>query len=191
MVPVPSAVVSLVRKVEQVKIPGGDFYIDFEFVSLGRFREDEWPIRRFPVEIAVRRLDEQVIIDTLIKYDKLIPDLLAGIPRTGSTVDLSGRHEEGLWARRRDIRKEMGQSQASVARRRHEQRQLCGGMVQQWDRLQFLEDDHATTHSFKIYSTYPFLEDRPPRILKYETELLLCLSLSGFHYPRARSPGES
>jgi len=86
---VPSAVVSLVRKIEQVNIRGGNFYIDFEFVSLGRFREDESQIQRFPVEIAVRRLDGQVVIDTPIKYDKSIPEFLAGIPRTGSTANYS------------------------------------------------------------------------------------------------------
>lgn len=86
---VPSAVVSLVRKIEQVNIRGGNFYIDFEFVSLGRFREDESQIQRFPVEIAVRRLEGQVVIDTPIKYDKSIPEFLAGIPRTGSTANYS------------------------------------------------------------------------------------------------------
>jgi len=84
---VPFAVVSLVRKIEQVTIRGGDFYLDFEFVSLGHFREDESPIQRFPVEIAVRHLDGQVVIDTPIKYDKSIP--LAGVPRTGSMANLS------------------------------------------------------------------------------------------------------
>ncbi len=89
MVPVPFAVVSLVRKIEQVNIRGGDFYIDFEFVSLGHFREDESPIQRFPVEIAVRRLDGQVVIDTPIKYDKSIPEILTGVPRTESTANSS------------------------------------------------------------------------------------------------------
>jgi len=101
-----------------------------------------------------------------------------------------GRYEEGLWPRRRDIREDVGRSQASVARRRHEKRQLYCGMVQQWDRLQLLEDDHATTHSFKLYYTYSSLEDRPPGILKYETEPLPSFSLSGFQHPRVRSPGE-
>ena len=58
-------------------------------MSLGRFREDESPTQRFPVEIAVRRLDGQVVIDTPIKYDKSIPELLAGIPRTGFTANFS------------------------------------------------------------------------------------------------------
>ncbi|KAF6223583.1 hypothetical protein HO133_000426 [Letharia lupina] len=89
MVSVPSAVVSLIRKTEPVNIRGGDFYIDFEFVSLGGFREDDLLIQRFPVEIAVRRLLGQVVIDTPIKYDKSIPELLAGIPRTGSTANFS------------------------------------------------------------------------------------------------------
>ena len=41
-----------------------------------------------------------------------------------------------------------------------------------WNALQFLEGDHATTHSFKLDSTYHFLEDPPPLIFKKETELL-------------------
>lgn len=93
VVPVPSAVVSLIRKIEPVNIRGGDFYIDFEFMSLGRFREDESSIQRFPVEIAVRRLGGQIVIDTPIKYDRPILELLAGILRTESTANRS--HEEG------------------------------------------------------------------------------------------------
>ena len=84
-----SAVFSLVRKTEQVNIRGEDFYIDFEFVLTGRFREDESPIQRFSVAIAVRRLDGQVVIDTPIKYSKSTPEFLAGIPLTGSTADFS------------------------------------------------------------------------------------------------------
>lgn len=41
-----------------------------------------------------------------------------------------------------------------------------------WNVQQFLEGDHATTHSFKLYSTYHSLEDPPPLIFKKETELL-------------------
>lgn len=192
MVSVPSAVVSLIRKTEPVNIRGGDFYIDFEFVSLGGFREDDLLIQRFPVEIAVRRLLGQVVIDTPIKYDKSIPELLAGIPRTGSTANFS-------WA---VMRKVYGQEKETFGKTWDELRHLLhdadmekDSYVVEWSnsgipRLQFLEDDHATTHSFKLHSTYPFLEDRPPWILKYETELLLCFSLSGFQHPRARSPGE-
>lgn len=41
-----------------------------------------------------------------------------------------------------------------------------------WNAQQFPEGDHATTHSFKLYSTYHSLEDPPPLIFKKETELL-------------------
>ncbi len=36
MVPVPSAIIDLVRKIEQANKEGSDFYIDFEFASLPR-----------------------------------------------------------------------------------------------------------------------------------------------------------
>ena len=41
-----------------------------------------------------------------------------------------------------------------------------------WNALPFLEGDHATTQSFKLYSTHHFLEDPPPLIFKKEIELL-------------------
>jgi hypothetical protein len=85
MVPVPSAIIDLVRKIEQVNKKGGDFYIDFEFASLPRLRkEGEVVAERIPVEIAVLRLDGQIVIDTPTKYSQSIPELLAGVPRTGT-----------------------------------------------------------------------------------------------------------
>lgn len=68
--PVPSAVVGLVRKIEYVNKRGRYFYIEFEVVSLERFREAESPIQTFPIELAIR-LDGQVVIDTLSEYDKV------------------------------------------------------------------------------------------------------------------------
>ena len=61
MVPVPSAIIDLVRKIKQVNKKGGDFYIDFEFVSLPRPRkEGKVAAERIPVEIAVLRLDDKL-----------------------------------------------------------------------------------------------------------------------------------
>jgi hypothetical protein len=58
MVPVPSAIIDLVRKIKQVNKKGGDFYIDFEFASLPRPRKEGKVVaERIPVEIAVLRLD--------------------------------------------------------------------------------------------------------------------------------------
>lgn len=85
---VPSAVVSLVRKIEYVNKRGRYFYIEFEVVSLERFREAESPIQTFPIELAIR-LDGQVVIDSLSDYDKSIPKLLAGISGTVSVANFS------------------------------------------------------------------------------------------------------
>jgi hypothetical protein len=84
VVPVPPAVIDLVRKIEQVNKEGSDFYIDFEFVTLSR--EGEAAAERIPVEIAVLRLDGQIVVDTPIKYRQSIPELLAGVPRTGTSA---------------------------------------------------------------------------------------------------------
>ena len=85
VVPVPSAVVDLVQKMDK---EGGDFYIDFEFATLPCPRK-EVVAERIPVEIAVRRLDGQVVIDTPIKYSQSIPELLAGVPRTGRATNFT------------------------------------------------------------------------------------------------------
>lgn len=89
MVPVPSAIIDLVRKIEQVNKEGGDFYIDFEFASLPRPQNGEVAVKRIPVEIAVLRLDGQIVIDTPIKYSQSIPELLAGVPRTGPPANFN------------------------------------------------------------------------------------------------------
>jgi hypothetical protein len=90
MVPVPSAIIDLVRKIEHVNQKGSDFYIDFEFASLPRPRkEGEVVAERIPVEIAVLRLDGQIVIDTPIKYSQSIPELLAGVPRTGPQANFT------------------------------------------------------------------------------------------------------
>lgn len=86
--PVPSAVVSPVRKIEYVNKRGRYFYIEFEVVSLEGFREAESPIQTLPIEPAIR-LDGQVVLDTLSKYDKSILKLLAGISGTVSVANLS------------------------------------------------------------------------------------------------------
>jgi hypothetical protein len=44
---------------------------------------------RIPVEIAVRRLDGQVLIGTPIKYSQSIPELLVGVPRTGRAANFT------------------------------------------------------------------------------------------------------
>lgn len=46
MVPVLSAIIDLVRKIEQVNKEGSDFYIDFEFASLPRRRKEEVVVER-------------------------------------------------------------------------------------------------------------------------------------------------
>ena len=90
MVPVPSAIVDLVRKIEQVNKEGSDFNIDFEFASLPRPRkEGEVAVERIPIEIAVLRLDGRIVIDTPIKYSESIPELLAGVPRTGPPANFT------------------------------------------------------------------------------------------------------
>ena len=77
IVPVPSAITNLVRKVEQVN-------------SLSRLRkEGEVVAERIPVEIAVLRLDGQIVLDTPIKYSQSIPELLAGVPRTGAPANFT------------------------------------------------------------------------------------------------------
>jgi hypothetical protein len=89
MVPVPFAIIDLVMKIEQVNKEGGDFYIDFEFAPLPRLQKGEVAVERIPVEIAVLRLDRQIVIDTPIKYNQSIPELLAGVPRTGTPANFT------------------------------------------------------------------------------------------------------
>jgi hypothetical protein len=75
MVPVPSAIINLVQENEQVNKKGGDFYIDFEFALLPRPRkEGEVVTERIPVEIAVLRLNGQILIDIPIKDSQSIPE---------------------------------------------------------------------------------------------------------------------
>jgi hypothetical protein len=47
-------------------------------------------VERFPVEIAVLRLDRQIVNDTPINYSQSIPELLAGVPRAGAPANLTG-----------------------------------------------------------------------------------------------------
>lgn len=89
MVPVPSAIIDLVRKIEQANKKGSDFYIDFEFASLLRPRKGEVVVERIPVEIAVLRLDGHIVIDTPIKHSQSIPELLAGVPRAGPSANFT------------------------------------------------------------------------------------------------------
>lgn len=63
---------------------GSDFYIDFKFVALPHPRKKgEVVVGRIHVEIAVLRLDGQIVIDAPIKNSESISELLAGVPRTG------------------------------------------------------------------------------------------------------------
>jgi len=102
IVPVPSIISDLVRKIEQVNRTGDDlFFTDFEFVLLPERRDIAgMTARHLPVEIAVVRLDGQVVIDTPIKYNQPISELLAGDPsaeggRTRGTMQrIYGRGEE-------------------------------------------------------------------------------------------------
>jgi len=58
MVPVQSAIVDLVQKIERrIKKVVIFRYIDFEFASLPRPRKEELVVVRIPVKIAVLRLD--------------------------------------------------------------------------------------------------------------------------------------
>jgi hypothetical protein len=102
IVPVPSVIADLVRKIEQVNRTGDDlFFTDFKFVLLPERRDiagmTAWHL---PVEIAVVRLDGQVAIDSPIKYNQPISELLAGDPsaeggRTWGTMQrIYGRGEE-------------------------------------------------------------------------------------------------
>jgi hypothetical protein len=102
IVPVPSVIADLVQKIEQVNRTGDDlFFADFEFVLLPERRDiagmTAWHL---PVEIAVVRLDGQVAIDTPIKYNQPISEILAGDPsaeggRTWGTMQrIYGRGEE-------------------------------------------------------------------------------------------------
>jgi hypothetical protein len=83
MVPVPFTVMNLARKIEQANKDRRDFYIDFEFATLPK-RKGENKVQRIPVEIAVLRLDGEVIINTPIKHSQSIPRLLAGVSQTGN-----------------------------------------------------------------------------------------------------------
>jgi hypothetical protein len=98
IVPVPPAVVDLVRKMEQVNKEGGDFYIDLEFATLSCPRKDV-VVERIPVEIAVRHLDGQVVIDTPIKYSQSVPELLAGVPRNWAVMRSVYGQEEETWGK--------------------------------------------------------------------------------------------
>ena len=89
MVPVPSAIIDLVQKIELVN-KGGDFYIDFEFASLPRPRtEGGVVVERISVEIVVLPLEGQIVIDTPVKYSQSIPELLAGVPHAGPPANFT------------------------------------------------------------------------------------------------------
>ena len=79
---------SCLLSLEQVNKEGGGFYIDFELATLPCPRK-EVLAERIPVEIAVRSLDRQVVIDTPNKYDQSVPELLAGVPRTGRAANFT------------------------------------------------------------------------------------------------------
>jgi hypothetical protein len=119
MVPVPPAIIDLVRKIEQVNKKDGDFYIGFEFASLPYPRkEKEVVAERIPIEIAVLRLDGQIVVETPIKYSQSIPELLAGVPRTGPPANFTWSVMRSTYDQEEE--EDLGRSQANVARRGHE-----------------------------------------------------------------------
>ena len=86
-VPVPSAVVQLARYIESANRLGRVYCSDTEFATVpikaGKNR------KLIPVELAVYDLDGEVVIDTPIKYDQSVEELLADAPRTGPTTRFS------------------------------------------------------------------------------------------------------
>ena len=80
-VPIPSAIVQLYRHIERQNTVGRVFCIDTEFARYTP-KDGEKTIS-IPLEIAVYDLIGEVVIDTLIRYDQSIEELLADTPRTG------------------------------------------------------------------------------------------------------------
>ncbi|KAH0543380.1 hypothetical protein FGG08_002336 [Glutinoglossum americanum] len=86
-VPIPPTIVQLCRHIEHQNAVERVFCIDTEFVRFTpKDREGEITI---PVEIAVYDLNGEVVIDTLIKYDQPVEELLAGAPHTPSEAKFS------------------------------------------------------------------------------------------------------
>jgi hypothetical protein len=96
IVPIPSAIVQLCRHIERQNTVAGAFCIDTEFARFTP-KGGERTIS-IPVEIAVYDLNGEVAIDTPIRHDQSIEELLADAPRTGSEVKfILGCCAEGLW----------------------------------------------------------------------------------------------
>ena len=80
-VPIPSAIVQLCRHIERQNTVGRVFCIDTEFARYTP--KDRERTISIPFEIAVCDFNGEVVIDTLIRYDQSIEELLADALRTG------------------------------------------------------------------------------------------------------------
>ena len=185
IVPIPSAIIDLVRKIEQVNKKGGDFYINFEFASLPRPRKEGKVVaERIPVEIAVLRLDGQIVIDTPIKYSQSIPELLAGVPRTGSPANFTwgvmrstyGQEEE-TWGKTWD---EVSQILLDAGMNRNSYLVEWSNSRIDHSLLRMSMEEHKP---FKLNTAYSLLESYPPRVFKCESVMLSSFYLSRFQAP--------
>ena len=86
-VPIPSAIVQLCRHIERQNTVGRVFCIDTEFASFTPKGGER--MISIPVEIAAYDLNGEVVIDTPIRYDQSVEELLADAPRTCPEVKLS------------------------------------------------------------------------------------------------------
>ena len=84
----PVEILELVRNMERANAKNDDFYIDIEFATLPR-RQCDKIAERIPVEIAVRRLDGESVIDSPIKYCQSIPEILGTVPRIGRSANFT------------------------------------------------------------------------------------------------------
>jgi hypothetical protein len=86
-VPILSAIMQLCHHIERQNTVRRVFCIDTEFARFTPKGEER--TISVPVEVAVYDLNGEVVIDTLIRYDQSVKELLANAPRTGLEANFS------------------------------------------------------------------------------------------------------
>ena len=99
-VTVPRCVRRLARQIERLDRVGRVFCVDTEFARIPG--KDGRMSKLIPVEIAVYGLDGKVVIDTLIKYDEPIEELLGDTPRCGQHARFNWSVFRRIYGQRRE-----------------------------------------------------------------------------------------